>query len=165
MRKRTMIGGLFATALAVLLGSASPMNAQQYYGGGMPGMMGPGMMGPGMMGGYGMMGPGMMGPGYGCPGCMPNMMGYGMMGGGMMGPSMMGWAYGPQQANLNLSTNDVKNYLDRWIAMMGNPHLKAGPIAEKDSNTITAEVVTADKGDVVQRFSIDRRNGFWQPVQ
>jgi hypothetical protein len=49
--------------------------------------------------------------------------------------------------------------------MMGNLHLKADPVAEKDSNTITAEVVTSSKGDVVQRFDIDRKSGFWQPVE
>ena len=140
------------------------------YGYGMgPGMMGPGMMGgygPGMMGGYG---PGMMG-GYGS-GMGPGMMGgygSGMMGPGMMGgygPGMMGWGYGQQQSNLNLSTNDVKGYLERWILMSRNPHVKAGPVAEKDSSTITAEIVTTDKDAVVQRFNVDRRTGFWQPVQ
>lgn len=173
MSKRTLIGGCSAVALMAVIAAATPASAQQYYGNGWygGGMMGPGMMGPGMMGSYGMMGPGMMGgygmmgPGY-CPGCGP-----GMMGNGMMGPGMMGWGYGapqgyaPQQANLNLSTNDVKSYLDRWITMMGNPHLKAGRVAEKDANTITAEIVTADKADLVQRFNIDRRTGFWQPAQ
>jgi hypothetical protein len=152
MRMTTLSGGLSAIAVALAIAAASPANAQQYYGNG-----GYGMMGPGMMGGYGMMGPGMMG----CPGC-----GYGMMGPGMMGGyGMMGPGYGPSQANLNLSTNDVKTYLDRYIAVMGNPHLKAGPVTEKDSNTITAEIVTAEKGDIVQRFAIDRKSGFWQPVQ
>ena len=167
MRRGSLIGGISAIAIAIAFAVASPANAQQYYGDWYGrGMMGPGMMGPGMMGGYGMMGPGMMGPG------MMGMMGPGMMGcpgGGMMmggyGPGMMGGGYGPQQANLNLSTNDVKSYLERWIAMMGNPHLKAGPVTEKDANTIMAEVVTTDKGDLVQRFNVDRRAGFWQPVQ
>jgi hypothetical protein len=114
-------------------------------------------MGPGMMGGYGYgMGPGMMiGPGM--------MMGPGMMGYGMMGPGMMGW--GPQQANFNLSANDVKSYLERWVTMTGNPHLKVGPITEKDANTITADIVTTDKDSLVQRFAVDRRGGFWQPMQ
>ncbi len=115
-----------------------------YYTG--AGGMGPGMMGYGMMGGYG-----------------PGMMGYGMMSG--YGPGMMGWGHWPQQANLNLSTSDVKSHLDRYIAVMGNPHLKAGPVTEKDANTITAEIVTTDKDALVQQFNVDRRTGFWQPVQ
>ncbi len=102
--------------------------------------------------------------GLASPASACGMMGSGMMGHGMMGPGMMGWSYGPQQANLNLSTNDVKSYLDRYVAMMGNPHLKVGPVSEKDSNTITAEIVTADKDALVQRFNVDRRTGFWQPV-
>jgi hypothetical protein len=89
--------------------------------------------------------------------------GYGMMGG--YGPGMMGWGYGPQQPNLNLSAKDVKSYLDRWIATTGNPHLKAGPVAEKDSNTITADIVTTDKEALVQRFNVNRRTGLWQPAQ
>ena len=96
-------------------------------------------------------------------GCGPGMMGYGMMGQGMMG--MMGWGNRSQQGNLNLSTSDVKGYLERWIATMSNPRLKAGPVTEKDSNTITADVVTVDKDALVQRFSVDRHTGFWQPVQ
>ena len=82
----------------------------------------------------------------------------------MMGPGM-GWGYGPQQGNLDLSTSVVKSYLERWIAIAGNPRLKAGPVTEKDSNTITADVVTTDKGALVQRFNVDRRSGFWQPAQ
>ncbi len=156
MIKRVFISATSAIALLLALMIAIPANAQQYYGGGMmgPGMMGGGMMGPGMMGG-GMMGPGMMGPGYGC--------GYGMMGG--YGPGMMGWSYGPQQANLNLSAKDVKSYLERWIAMTGNPHLKVGPVVEKDSNTITADIVTTDKDALVQRYNINRRTGIWQWAQ
>ncbi len=159
MNRGSLIGGISGMAMAIAVMLASPANAQQYYGNGGYGygMMGPGMMGPGMMGGgYGMMGPGMMG----CPGCG---YGYGMMGPGMMGGGY-GPGYGPQQA-LNLSTNEVKTYLDRYIAVMGNPHLKAGPVTEKDADTITAEIVTADKGDVVQRFNVNRKTGFWQPVQ
>ena len=156
MIKRAVVGGILAMTLAVVIAVAGPAIGQNYYGGYGPGMMGPGMMGPGMMG-PGMMGPGMMGPG---------MMGYGMMGG--CNPNMMGWGYGPQQpqqTNLNLSTNDVKAYLDRYVATLGNPHLKSGPVTEKDSNTITADIVTTDKEALAQRFNVDRHTGYWQPVQ
>jgi len=97
-------------------------------------------MGPRMMGGYG---PGMMGrPGQG----------------------MMGWN-GSQQRDLNLSVADAKEQLDRWVAWMGNPRLKAGAVVEKDASTITADVVTADKDILVERFNINRRTGYWQPTE
>lgn len=173
-----------AIALAMIM--TSPAQAQYPYGGYGPGMMGRGMMGPGMMGpgmmmgqgcwgpGCGMMGPGMMsgpgmmmqgyGPGYGPgPGMMggygPGMMqGYGEgYGPGMMGPG----AYG-RQGNLNLSTDDVKNYLERWIAVQGNPRLKIGDVKEKDADTIEADVVTKDNS-LVQRFIVNRHTGFYQP--
>jgi hypothetical protein len=118
-------------------------------------MMGPGMMGPGMMG-PGMMGPGMMGPG---------MMGPGMMGPGMMGPGMMGSGMMGQQANLNLTANDVKAHLERWVAMSGNPRIKVGPVTEGNDNTVTADIVTTDGDALVQRFSIDRSTGIYRVVQ
>jgi len=103
-------------------------------------MMGPGAMGPGMMG---MMGPGMMGP--------------------MMGSGMMGW-YGQPQANLNLSVDDVRGYVERWIAMTGNPRLKPGKVTATNADTITAEVVTVDKEALVQRYAVNRHTGYWQQV-
>jgi hypothetical protein len=106
--------------------------------------MGP-MMGPGMMG---------MGP----------MMGHGMGMGPMMGNGMMGW-YGAPQGNLNLSVDDVKASVERWIAAMGNPRLKPGHVVAKDDDTITADVVTVDKEALVQRFAVNRHTGYWQQVQ
>lgn len=151
---RRIVGGLAAVAL-VAVGAAGAVgvvnvnqaHAQGYYGGqgyggyGCPGMMG--MMGPGMMG---------MGPG---------MMGQGMMGQGMMGPGMMMG----QQANLNLSANDVKTYFERWVAMSGNPRVKVGPVTEQNDNTITADIVTTDKDALVQRFAVDRNTGTYRVVQ
>jgi len=113
-------------------------------------MMGPGyghgwMMGPGMMGGYGH-GPGyMMGRGYG----------HGMMGG--YGPGYHG-----NRGNLNLSADDVKNYLERT---MRNRYLKVGEVKEKDDDTIVAEIVTKDKDALVQRLEVNRHNGYFQPEQ
>jgi hypothetical protein len=184
--------GLIAASALAIVALASPLHAQPYgpgygmmggYGAG--GMMGPGygrMMGPGyggMMGGYGP-GYGMMG-GYG-PGMMRGYGGYGpgMMGGygggygmgpGMMqgygygmGPGMMG--YGPgyygNQGNLNLTTDQVKQYLERMIR---NPNLKVGDVKEKDADTIVAEVVTKQGNSLVQRLDFNRHNGFVQPEQ
>jgi hypothetical protein len=167
--------GLFAAAAVAALAIASPLQAQPYGPGMMGGGYGPGYMmgpgyGPGMMGGG--YGPGMMGGGYG-PGMMggygPGMMGgYGpgwMMGRGYgMGPGMMG--YGPgyygNQGNLNLTTDQVKKYLEQMIR---NPNLKVGNVKEKDADTIVAEIVTKDKDALVQRLDFNRHNGFVQPEQ
>jgi hypothetical protein len=128
-----------------------------------PGMMGQGygMMGQGMMGqGPGMMGPGMMGPGM--MGMGPGMMG---QGGGMMGPGMMmGPMMGMGQQSANLTVDDVKGNIERWLAWHGNARLKAGNVSEKDQNTITAEIVTVDNS-LVQKFDVDRRTGMMWPVR
>jgi hypothetical protein len=86
----------------------------------------------------------MMGQGIG-----PGMMGQGMMGQGMMGA-------GPAAASL--SVNDVKSNIGRWLSWQANPRLKVGNVAEKDSNTITAEIVTVDNS-LVQKLEVDRRTG------
>lgn len=157
-----------AVALAMMM--TSPARAQGPYGGYGPGMMDSGMMGHMMD--TGMMGPGMMrgqgcwGPGFGMMG--PSMMsGYGprmmMQGYGPgSGPGMMGPGWYGRQANVYLSTDDVKNYLERWIAVQGNPRLKAGDVKEKDADTIEADVDTKDNS-LVQRFIANRHTGFYQP--
>jgi hypothetical protein len=120
-----------------------------------------GWWGPGMMGGYAM-GPGMMAGGYGY-GMAPWMMGPGY--GGGYGFGMMPWMSGsnrPGQATNNFSADDAKNYFQRWLAFQGNPHLKLGTVTEKDADTITADIVTVDKEGLVQRFALNRHNGFIQ---
>ena len=118
-------------------------------GGGQGMMMGPGMMGPGMTG-PGMMGPGMTGPG---------MMGPGMMGPGWGGQGMYGRMAPPQ----DLTVSDVQTMLERYLQWQGNPHLKEGDVKEKDKDTITAEIVTAD-GSLVQRMEVDRHTGWMKQV-
>jgi hypothetical protein len=185
---RNLRYGLFAVTIVVAAaGFAGPVQAQPYgYGPGygmMGGGYGPGWMmgrgyGPGMMGGYGpgyMMGGGygpgyMMGPGYG-PGMMGGYgPGYMMRGyGGGYGPGMMG-GYGYHgyhgnqgyQGNLNLSTDQVKKYLEQTLR---NPNLKVGEVKEKDADTIVADIVTKDKDALVQRLDFNRHNGFIQPEQ
>jgi hypothetical protein len=104
-------------------------------------MMGPNMMaGPGMWDGYGpdMMrgyGPGVIGPGWNTPG-----------------------------RDLNLSTDHVKNYFERWLAWQGNPRLKVGDVKEKNADTIVADIVTKDNS-LVQRFVVNRRTGYFQPSE
>ncbi|HUI13509.1 MAG TPA: hypothetical protein VL048_08605 [Xanthobacteraceae bacterium] len=134
----------FAIAgLTAVVSLTTPAMAQPYG----PGMMGYGGYGPGygMMGGYG--------PGYGMMGGYGP--GYGMMGG--YGPG-----YSTNQGNLNLSTDDVKAYLERTLR---NPNLKVGDIKEKNQDTITAEIVTKEKNDLVQRLDFNRHSGFFQPEQ
>ena len=117
--------------------------------------------GPGMMGGYG---PGMMG-------------GYGHMGGWGRGdgPGAGQWncpafaqgngpGYGPQgtardNQTLNLTTDDVKTRMERWLTVRDNPRLKLGDVKEKDADLITADVVTKDNS-LVDRFIVDRHTGF-----
>ena len=166
-----------------MMGHGTMMGGQPGMMGGQPGMMGgqQGMMGSGMgMGGCPMMG-GMMGSGMPMMGSGTPMMGsgmQGMMGQGMpmmgtgmgmgmgcpwCGPGMMGSGYATPQVNVNLSVSDVTSYLERWVA--GNPNIKVANVVEKDANTITADIVTKDKDALVQRYTFDRRSGFYQPVQ
>ena len=188
LRKLMLVGSMvIATASAPalaqqsqqqmpMMGHGTMMGGQPGMMGGQPGMMGgqQGMMGSGMgMGGCPMMG-GMMGSGMPMMGSgMQGMMGQGMpmMGTGMgmgmgcpwCGPGMMGSGYATPQVNVNLSVSDVTSYLERWVA--GNPNIKVANVVEKDANTITADIVTKDKDALVQRYTFDRRSGFYQPVQ
>ena len=187
MRTRTLIGAGLAAALAgAMLSYQSPASAQPYGGPGMMGGYGTGMMGgPG----YGHMGGSGGGPGqeqWNCPAfgqtnetgsndSQGQAHGPGMMGGwhGGYGPGMMqgngyGPGYGPgydrraeAQGNqpLNLTTDDVKSRVERWLARQGNPRLQLGEVKEKNADTITADVVTKDNS-LVQRFIVDRHTGF-----
>ena len=159
---------VIAVALAgVAAVTALAVSAQPYgmmgggYGYGPGAMMGGGYgQGPGYMMGQGM-GQGMMGGGYGYgPG---QMMGPGMMGGYGYGPGAMR-GYGPgYRGDLNITVDQAKNHIERMVAIQGNTRLKVGDVKEKDADTIVADIVTKDGNALVQRFTIDRRNGFMQP--
>ena len=88
-----------------------------------------------------------------------------MQGGYGPGPGMMGygpgWGYG-NQGNLNLSTDQVKNYFEHMIR---NPNLTVGDVKEKDADTITADIVTKQGSQLVQRIEVNRHNGYMQPEQ
>ena len=60
---------------------------------------------------------------------------------------------------LNLTTDDVKNRVERWLKWRDNPRLKVGDVKEKDADSITADVVTKDNS-LVERFIFDRHTGF-----
>ncbi len=170
MTKRNLLIGLgVAAALAVGIGAYSYTASAQggpgygmmgggYGPGGCPGQSGPqGGFGPGMMQGYGPGGGQGYGPGY-------HMRGWG----GGNGPGMMRQGYGPGygprgdvQGNqtVNLSTDDVKARVERWLAWRGNARLKVGEVKEKDADSITADIVTKDNS-LVERFIFDRHTGF-----
>jgi len=157
MRTKTLIGVAIAAALAGALWIyQSPVSAQGW----------------GMMGGYG---PGNHmgwggGPAWNCPAfAQGNSSGPGYhmrdWGGYGPGPGMMqrygydrsGDAQGNQ--NLNLTTDDVKNRMERWLIWRDNPRLKLGEVKEKDADAITVDVVTKDNS-LVDHFIVDRRTGF-----
>jgi hypothetical protein len=156
MRTRTLIvAGLAAALAGAMWIYQSPVSAQPYGGWGMMGGYGPGMMG-GYGPGYGHMGGwgwgGGPGAGWNCPGfAQGNGAGYGP------GYGPRGTTQGNQ--NLNLTTDDVKKRVERWLAWRGNPRLKLGDVKEKDADSITADIVTADKS-LVDRFIVDRHTGF-----
>jgi hypothetical protein len=127
-------------------------------------MMGSGMTCPCMMEGGGAMHHGMMGSD------MHSGMGSGMMGGGMshgmMGSGMMrdgtgsgtGILFGSRVVpTMNLSVDDVRDYLNSRLDRLHNKRLKLGD-AKTDDATITADVVTVDNS-LVQRLKINRRTG------
>ena len=163
MKTRNLMIGLgVAAALAAGIGAYSYTAFAQGGPGYGPGMMGGGF-GPRMMSGDG---PCMMqdfGPG-GDQGYGP---GYHMRGWGG-GPGMMRQGYGPgygPQGNaqdnqaVNLSTDDVKARMERWLAWRQNSHLKVGNVKEKDADTISADIVTKDNS-LVERFIVNRHSGF-----
>jgi Spy/CpxP family protein refolding chaperone len=142
MRKTAVLAGL-VTAAVVAIGAAV-VHAQPY---------GPGWM---MGGGFSGYGPGwMMRSGYGPGGGY----GPGMMGGPGWGGGP-GWMHGGGRAySRDLTADSVKARIEE---RMLNPRLKVGEVTQTD-DTITATIVTKDKDVLVQKFSIDRKNGSWRP--
>jgi hypothetical protein len=76
-----------------------------------------------------------------------------------MGP---GWT--APWADLNLTTDNAKACIDRWLAWQGNPRLKIGDVKERDAGSITVDIVTKDNS-LVQRFLVDRRTGWVRPTE
>jgi hypothetical protein len=172
--RNTLIGLGIAGALAAAVGAYAFTAAAQSgpgYGWGMMGGYGPGYHmgwggGPGPGAGFG---PGNCppfaqanngGPGYG-PGY--RMRGWrGGYGPGMMWGNGGGPGYNRDAAqgnqNLNLTTDDVKTRMERWLAVRGNARLKLGEVKEKDADTITADIVTKDNS-LVERFIFNRHTG------
>ena len=95
---------------------------------------GPGRMGPGPMGPRPMMGPG-----------------------GRGGAAMALFGVGPDR-DLNLSADQVKKLAEARLIIAGNPRLKVGSVKEKDKDTYTVDIVTADNSLVTQR-EVDKHSG------
>ena len=90
-----------------------------------------------------------------------------VFGPGMMrgyGPGVTGPGWNTGRQDLNLSTDNVKNYFDGWLAWQGNPRLKVGDVKEKDADTVVIDIVTEDNS-LVQRFLVNRHNGYFQPSE
>jgi len=124
---------------------------------GMP--MGSGMTCPCMMEGgmrHGMMGSDTMHSGMGS-GILGGGMYHGMMGSGMMKDGT-GMLFGSRVVpTMNLSVDDVRDYLNSRLDRLHNKRLKLGDVKTDDA-TITADVVTVDNS-LVQRLKINRRTG------
>jgi hypothetical protein len=136
-------GGMWHTGPHMM--SPAEMQQMMAHMGGMMGQRGHGM-GSGMMG---QMGPGMMGPG---------MMGQGGSGmaPGMMGPGLQGFRVVP---TMELSTDDVRRFLERHISAHGLTRLEVGEVTQTDDETITADIVTRE-GSLALRLEIDAYTGF-----
>jgi hypothetical protein len=137
MRRPFVLILALTVALFVLMSGYGAL-VTPYSAGGSWGI-GPQMIGgPGFWGGYG---PGMM-RGY--------------------GPGGPGWNAGWR--DLNLSTDNVKSNVERWLIWQGNRRLKVGDVSEKDIDTIVADIVTIDNS-LVQRLVINRHNGYFRPSE
>lgn len=135
MRRPFLAIAVLAVSLLVLMWGYGVF-VTPYSGGGWA-QMGPYVMGgPGPWGGYG---PGVV-RGYG-PGTGPEW--------------NAGWR------DLNLSADNVRTNMERWLAWQGNPRLKVGDVKEKDADTIVADIVTKDDS-LVQRFVVNRHNGYFR---
>src|SRR5260370_4195710 len=86
-------------------------------------------------------------------------MGSRMMGGdGMMRDGATGMPFGSRVVpTMNLSVDDVRNYLSSRLDRLHNKRLKLGDVKPDDS-TITVDVVPVDNS-LVQRLKINRRPG------
>ncbi len=115
----------------------------------MPGMAGRGM--PGMMRGNAM------------PMC--SIMGdCGDSGTAGAGHRMGGMIYGmPEDDQIEMTPERVREFIQRRLAWHGNPRLKIGEIATASDGRITAEIVTLD-GSLVQKLAFNRYPGLFRVI-
>ena len=75
-------------------------------------------------------------------------------------PGMMGGTI-----DRNLSVNDVRTNMERWLEWRDNPRLKIGEVKEQDKDTIVATIVTKKENALVDEFKVDRHTGWIQRVE
>lgn len=87
----------------------------------------------------------------------------------MMGWSGYGSCFGDREAgearNLDLTVDQVRSNMQRWLAIRDNPHIKVGTVTAKGPDSITVDIVTTDNGGLVQRYEVDRHTGFIRPAK
>ena len=72
-------------------------------------------------------------------------------------PGNVNQLYGPNGPTVR----SVKALLAHRLVVAGNPRLKAGRIISNET-TVTAEVMTAKEGSLVEKFTIDKSTGVWK---
>jgi len=85
------------------------------------------------------------------------------MSGPMMGHPGMGPSYGRGHGMVvvpirHLGADEVRHFLEHWIAEAGNSRLKVGDVKEIDDEHILADIVTRE-GALVDRLQIERHSG------
>ena len=84
----------------------------------------------------------------------------------MMGP---GFSKGPGLGSQvvpskDLSSDDVRHFLEHRLEMQGNKRLTLGEVKEADDDKIVADITTVD-GSLVERLEVDRHTGQMQHVE
>ena len=63
----------------------------------------------------------------------------------------------------NLTSDDVRRYLDMWLKTKGSSDLRTGRVVVKNASTIEAEIVRKDDNAPIQKWIIDRHTGLYSP--
>ena len=77
---------------------------------------------------------------------------------------MDGMIYGmPQDDQVEMTSERVREFVQRRLAWHGNPRLKVGEIATASDGRITVEIVTVD-GSLVQKLAFNRYPGLFRVI-
>ncbi len=83
--------------------------------------------------------------------------------GGLMGPGLS-MVRPSLRGGTNLTREQVGAYFLDHLARRGDARLRLGPVRDKDSNTISVDIVTAH-GVLIFRYQVDRHTGIARRVQ
>jgi len=75
-------------------------------------------------------------------------------------PGPLGMPLVPQ---LEMTPQSVRALLESWLALLGNPRLEIGEVAESGNDSIVAEIVTVD-GSLVDRLAFNRYPGLFHRI-